>query len=467
MSLPLPYGVGAVDPQSPIDWSHPLNRGLVAEWTILPNSGWRGGVNLRNIARGSSKLPYVGTLVNTPSWVDQRPNGYGALKFNGSNTYVNFGNNLPFGTSNFTIAVWFKTTNTVSTQYVVAKSLFGSGMGRFGLGFNDGGTGIMALLADAGGNGVTTTPVSGFADGNWHFAVVTVVRSTGLCTLYVDGASRATATTSDTSTNWSGFDLELGAYNDSGGNASTNLPYSGSADGLMQYNRALTATEVRNLYQETKNGNPNRWRWLLRGAWFPPDQGGGTAYTLNLEAGSYTVTGVALTPLWHRRLNLAAGSYTITGAAATLLANRKLNCEAGSYSITGASATLLANRNINLAAGSYTITGAALTPLWHRKINLAAGSYTITGAAAELVKGGSTTYTLSLDAGSYSITGAALTPLWHRRLNLAAGSYTITGAAMSFATGADPYTDIAGTWAFPEIAGTWAFPEVAGTWEST
>src|SRR6185437_5647427 len=45
-------GAKLLDARCPIEWSHPLNRGLEANWAVPPLSGWRGALVLRDLVRG-------------------------------------------------------------------------------------------------------------------------------------------------------------------------------------------------------------------------------------------------------------------------------------------------------------------------------------------------------------------------------------------------------------------------------
>jgi len=166
-----------------------------------------------------------------------------------------------------------------------------------------------------------------------------------------------------------------------------------------------------------------------------------SVYSLELEAGSYSITGADLTPLAGRAVNLESGSYALTGADLTPLAGRALNLEAGSYAITGADLTVAVDRSLDLEAGTYTITGADLTPLAGRALDLEAGTYATTGAdvtfdyvpSAEAPfvqndwpnpqrrikfrhpgvfrseKATVNAYSLNLESGSYALTGADVT----------------------------------------------------------
>jgi hypothetical protein len=72
---------------------------------------------------------------------------------------------------------------------------------------------------------------------------------------------------------------------------------------------------------------------------------------------------IALRPAASGEFALAmdAGSYTVTGVAANLLASRLFSASAGSYAITGVAADLLVSRLFSAAAGNYSLTGAPLT----------------------------------------------------------------------------------------------------------
>ena len=177
---------------------------------------------------------------------------------------------------------------------------------------------------------------------------------------------------------------------------------------------------------------------------------GGTAYSLDAAAGSYAITGAAMSPIAAMLMNAEVGAYAITGANATLSYGVSLNAEAGayavvgadaslpaallfnaeagSYAITGADATLSLGVSLNAEAGVYTITGEDAALVAAMLLNTEAGTYTITGADAELVAESAGSYSLDAEAGSYLITGEDADLPAAFLLNAAAGSYTIIGA---------------------------------------
>jgi hypothetical protein len=56
-----------VDPASPVNWQHPLNRERRLWLLGVPNSGWWGGVTWRSLVRGSRRA-FDGALSGTVTW---------------------------------------------------------------------------------------------------------------------------------------------------------------------------------------------------------------------------------------------------------------------------------------------------------------------------------------------------------------------------------------------------------------
>jgi hypothetical protein len=82
-----------------INWSHPINRGLVGCW--LMNEG--GGQVYRNLAgnRGATDGVGIGNPVPVMS-----PYGR-AMFFDGATQYVDMGSSIPFDSDNWSMALWF------------------------------------------------------------------------------------------------------------------------------------------------------------------------------------------------------------------------------------------------------------------------------------------------------------------------------------------------------------------------
>lgn len=299
--------------------------------------------------------------------------------------------------------------------------------------------------------------------GNWT-AIVNEYEgafdATPLDVVAEDESNTATAVTSQasgtTATTAQNDELAVAYFGiDNGGNFGTKqysnsfteqgVLISGARAGSTQATRVLTATGT---YTTTLSYSAGGSADEMYGAIATFKKASSGAYTLDLDAGSYAVTGRDPALTADRSLALDAGSYVITGQDVTLQASRVLDLDAGGYTITGHDVTLTVSRVLALDAGAYTITGQDATLEYSgstyvldldaggyvitghdvtltvdRTLALDAGSYTVTGQDASLLRG----FALALDAGSYAITGQDATLVAARVLGLDAGSYSITG----------------------------------------
>jgi len=125
-----------------------------------------------------------------------------ALNLDGSDDYIDLGTALGnFGTSDFSIALWFKTTPNSHPQWMLSKRPFCSHGNFWDLGVNT--NGRLVAEIDQDGNGTNYGPINGttvVTDGAWHHLAF-VRQGTGMA-LYLDGNVEATHTT-DAPTNLS------------------------------------------------------------------------------------------------------------------------------------------------------------------------------------------------------------------------------------------------------------------------
>jgi hypothetical protein len=260
-----------LDPTCPIEWSHPLNRGLVAEWAVTPLSGWRGGNTLRDLVRGA-KNPHDGTLTGGPTWSSQSPPGRsGSISLASSSQFVDCGTSSALSferTQPFSIVALLRTTSTAA-GLVASKNL---GSGAFtGWGWianqdNSGGTnpgiGRLFLL----GTGIITAQYSFPNDGKWHLLVVTYDGSSAIggIKFYQDGSPLSVTATQGSTI--SGSILTSHKFTWGALDISTTGLVCNLTSGLA-FNTQLSASQVAALYAESKAGNPNRWRWMTQTAY--------------------------------------------------------------------------------------------------------------------------------------------------------------------------------------------------------
>lgn len=154
---------------------------------------------------------------------------------------------------------------------------------------------------------------------------------------------------------------------------------------------------------------------------------GGGAFSLDIDAGSYALTGQAVTLTQAKLVDASAGSYALTGQDVTLTRALPLAVDAGSYTLTGQAVTLTHAWLVDAAAGSYALTGQDVSLQYGKTINVDAGSYALTGQDVTFDR----TYVLDVAAGSYALSGQAVSLELGRAIAADAGSYALTGQTVA------------------------------------
>lgn len=157
------------------------------------------------------------------------------------------------------------------------------------------------------------------------------------------------------------------------------------------------------------------------------DVAGGGAYSLDIDAGSYALTGQAVTLTQAKLVDASAGSYALTGQDVTLTRALPLAVDAGTYTLTGQAVTLTHAWLVDAAAGSYALTGQDVALQYGKTINVDAGSYAVTGQDVTFDR----TYALDVAAGSYALSGQAVSLELGRAIAADAGSYALTGQTVA------------------------------------
>lgn len=210
-----------------------IRSGLVADWKFDERNG--------TIAHDSSGNNLNGTIAN-PIWVTARKSG--GLNFTGTTTQnVNFGNpsSLSFPSSDFSIVSWIYPTSATYYIVVINKGDGASATNsQYELLTSSGGNGKFSFDIFIGGANNQTSEPTAHTLNQWYF--VCGVRSGSNCILYVNGinvASNVFTGTLNTTTNA----VKVGVAG--------SLPMYGNIDMVRIYNRALTSTEVIQLYKNT------------------------------------------------------------------------------------------------------------------------------------------------------------------------------------------------------------------------
>lgn len=221
--------------------------GLVGWWKLDDGAG--------TTAIDSSDYENHGTLVNGPSWTTGQLGG--ALNFDGTNDYVDFGNDESLQiTDELTIAAWVKLGSGSSGGYYgIAGKLRHTPYAGFALVRHS--SNYFYFWISDGSTLESVSSNSTYTDTNWHH--VAAVRRDGVNYLYIDGVQQTATNTR--------------AIQDSGDYAFIGRQYSnlndryfnGTIDEVRIYNRGLEPEEVAQLanvlryreFTETKVGTAN------------------------------------------------------------------------------------------------------------------------------------------------------------------------------------------------------------------
>jgi hypothetical protein len=156
-------------------------------------------------------------------------------------------------------------------------------------------------------------------------------------------------------------------------------------------------------------------------------------YRLDIDVGSYAVSGVQPSLQFGHRTDSDVGSYTLIGVDPTFVHGYKTDPDVGSYSLTGVEPTFLKALQIVLAVGSYTLTGIDVDMSEGGTPRPAPGP--ITDMMPMAVPGriygdfihDTGGITMDIDAGVYALSGVEPSLAFGRKVSPDVGSYTLSG----------------------------------------
>ncbi len=369
---------------------------LIAYYPFNGNANDESGNN--NNATVSGATLTIGTNCNSNS----------AYSFNGSSNYIV--SDLNVSETNYSVALWFKTTTQSCGIFSVSSNNLGTGGHDRHIYLLNGNI-AARLYSDE----TIYTTGANYADGNWHLIVYQYSNPDTPQKIYVDGIQKAVGTKTYSDFNWQDK-IHIGFSNDAQNNY-----FNGTIDEVRIYNRALTTSEITALYA-------------------PP-----TTYTI-----STSVTPTASGTASGSGAFSCGQSVTLTATPATGYTFTKWT-ENGMQVSTSATYTFTATSNrtlvANFTANSYTIA-ASVTPANSGTLT-GAGTYTY-GQTVTLTATPATGYTFTkwTENGTQVSTSATytFTATANRTLvaNFTANSYTIaasvTPANSGTLTGAGTYT---------------------------
>lgn len=267
-----------------------LNTGLVGSWSF-------DGQDLNSTtAYDRSGQGNNGTLTNGPKPVQGKIGQ--ALSFNGSNQYVDSGNNAVYAfakTDSFTLDAWIK-TNQSGAHDAISGKYFDNGAGTtLGYFMSSLNGNLLLQLQSSATDYIYKYGSINIADNKWHHVLVTYDGSSSFSgiKLYVDSVQDTSVTT--------GASGSLSSLSNSSGfivgkrDSITPLYFTGSIDQVHIYNRILTPSEITQLYNQNKLVVQAKDNLGLVGAW-KFDEGAGTI--ANDSSGHNNVGTLQDSPSW-------------------------------------------------------------------------------------------------------------------------------------------------------------------------
>lgn len=247
-----------INTTSPINWNHPLNRGLVRKWVCLPQR--TGGNTWRELTRRSN-ASINGATARSPR---SRPGGWGSYEFDGTNDGAQTGTIDLSSVSTLTISMWLWWNSYGSADDIALETSanYNSNDGAIIIDPDWSASANFAtgLRTGAGTFNIYTFPRPTAA--RWNHYVFCYDRGGGaqqVTAVYVNGVSQTltSAFTSSTSGNFGNHQWNFMARNN--GSA---IQGDGVLDDVSIHSRVLSASEALQLYRESRAGYPTLLRWL-------------------------------------------------------------------------------------------------------------------------------------------------------------------------------------------------------------
>ena len=210
------------------------NLGLSGYWSLNDGTG--------TVAGDFSGRGMQGTLNGNTAWTNGKRGK--ALSFDGSGDYV-IKNNFSFsdgggGVTTATISAWFRASSNQTNKYIVSIPNDSGGDNGFDIGLNGVNT-IRSWLHTTGGENDGLSATVTYADNTWHHLVATYNGTTQY--LYFDGVEVASDPAAGEITAGAN-EINIGRFGTFGGE------FTGQVDEVRIHSRALSATEVAELYRE-------------------------------------------------------------------------------------------------------------------------------------------------------------------------------------------------------------------------
>ncbi|MCX6229932.1 MAG: CHRD domain-containing protein [Bacteroidetes bacterium] len=242
------------------------SQGLTATSTVTVNplpydlqitNGLQAFYSFSGNANDESPNHYNGTVYNATLTSDRNANANSAYSFNGSNTYIDLGDqdNLNPHLGSITVSAWAKKASLDQHARIFSKGTSGGIQTGYALMFYGGGYPTpAAVIFNANGHEHVLYSDNPINDLLWHHYAAVINRN-GNINLYVDGVKQnnfidiSDHASIDIGVNT--YNATIGAsYSNYGSPGPVNEFFNGNIDEVAVYNRALSDNEVKTLYYQ-------------------------------------------------------------------------------------------------------------------------------------------------------------------------------------------------------------------------
>jgi len=235
---------GSTSGSTTLTVSSSSSSGLVGWWKFDDGSG--------TTAADSSGNGNTMNLVNGVSWVAGKIGD--AISANGTNQYATAPAINLSGTSTVTVAFWANRTYSTTTESVMLESTTNYNNSTTGFGFFPDDTTCKGIQATVHGDvGYSVNCYTQPSSGVWHHLAIIYDKTqagNNQTALYIDGVLQTPTSSPNTAQNTNSFgNNPLYLFSRSG----SQFFNAGEMDDLRIYNRALSATEIQQLYQSGSN----------------------------------------------------------------------------------------------------------------------------------------------------------------------------------------------------------------------
>jgi hypothetical protein len=154
-----------------------------------------------------------------------------------------------------------------------------------------------------------------------------------------------------------------------------------------------------------------------------------TSRVIDTVVGDFVLAGIDVDLLVSRQLDANVGTFALAGIAIDLLAGRILTADVGDFALSGIDTGLLISRRLSVVVGAFSLVGVDTGLLVSKLLDVNVGEFLLAGIDVDLIYSGTGAYQLDAEVGNFSLTGVAA--------NVRRG-YTLAAATISFVlTGID------------------------------